>query len=102
MQELKYLAGYSESLLNKVKNLIHEDKLGEYIKNKYPEAHTIRTDRALYDFTMNIKNRFLQKSQPLGRVIYDSKINAVDHVLGMHYYISKVRDQKLNQSMKLK
>ncbi|HNX22619.1 MAG TPA: DUF45 domain-containing protein [Spirochaetota bacterium] len=102
MQELKYLAGYSETVLSRVNKLINEDRLGDFLLKKYPSSHAIRTDKALYDFTMALKNEFLQKSQPLSKVIYDSKINAIDHVLGMHYYISKVQGVKLKSKHEIK
>lgn len=102
MQELKYLAAYSDTIAEKVNQLILDNKLGDFLLIKYPAAHTIRTDRALYDFTMSVKNEFLKKSQPLNKVIYDSKINAVDHVLGMHYYISKVQGANIKSKHEIK
>ena len=102
MQEFKYLAGYSESVLSQVKTLITENRLGDYLLNKYPSAHTIRTDKALYDFTIALKNGFIQKSQPLNKVSYDSKISPIDNVLGMHYYISKVQGSKLKSKNEIK
>lgn len=102
MQEFRYLAGYSESVLSQVKILIAENRLGDYLLNKYPSAHTIRTDKALYDFTIALKNGFIQKSQPLNKVSYDSKISPIDNVLGMHYYISKVQGSKLKSKNEIK
>ena len=102
MQELKYLAGYSETVLCQVDKLITENRLGDYLLNKYPSAHSIRTDKALYDYTIALKNEFLHKSQPLSKVTYDSKINAIDHVLGMHYYISKVQGAKLKSKHEIR
>lgn len=101
-QEFKFLAGYSESVLSQVKTLIAENRLGDYLLNKYPSAHTIRTDKALYDFTIALKNGFIQKSQPLNKVSYDSKISPIDNVLGMHYYISKVQGAKLKSKNEIK
>lgn len=102
MQEFRYLAGYSESVLSQVKTLIAENRLGDYLLNKYPSAHTIRTDKALYDFTIALKNGFIQKSQPLNKVSYDSKISPIDNVLGMHYFISKVQGSKLKSKNEIK
>jgi predicted metal-dependent hydrolase len=102
MQELKYFSGYSESVLNKVNTLIKENRLGDYLLNKYPAAHSIRTDKALYEFTIALKNEYIQKSQPLNKVIYDTKINTIDQVLGMHYYISKVQGANLKSKHEIK
>jgi len=102
MVELKYLSGYSEDLKNQVNQLLIEKKLGDFLINKYPTAHEIKTDKALYDFTISLKNKFIQKSHPLKKVTYDSKINPVDQVLGIHYYISKVQGAKLKTRNEIK
>ncbi len=56
MQALKYLAGYPEQIAGRVNRLIAEDRLGKYLSVKYPSRHDIRTEKALYDFTVAIKN----------------------------------------------
>ncbi|OGT97410.1 MAG: metal-dependent hydrolase [Geobacteraceae bacterium GWB2_52_12] len=95
MHQLKYLAGYSEQILTKVSRLIEEDKLGSFLVKKYPTVHTIKTDKALYDFTMEIKNEFLRTAQPLSRVTYDGKIHVIQHALGSHTFVSRVQGGKL-------
>ncbi|MEY3881381.1 MAG: hypothetical protein RIQ94_2177, partial [Pseudomonadota bacterium] len=74
MHELKYLTGYSENITNPVRDLISNDKLGETLLKRYPLVHTIRTDKALYTYTVDLKNALLKQSQPLSKVIYDDKI----------------------------
>jgi len=95
MYQLKYLAGYSEQVTNRVQQLIAEDRLGSFLMKKYPDAHEIRTDRALYDFTMSIKNEFLRSAQPLSRVAYDGKLHVVQQALGTHTFVSRVQGGKL-------
>lgn len=95
MYQLKYLAGYSEQVTNRVQQLIAEDRLGSFLTQKYPETHEIRTDRALYDFTMSIKNEFLRSAQPLSRVAYDGKLHVVQQALGTHTFVSRVQGGKL-------
>lgn len=95
MRELKYLAGYSESVTSKVGQLLAEKRLGEVLLKKYPSAHDIRTERALYDFTLELKEQFLRKSQPLSKVIYDSKISVINNALGTHSFVSRVQGAKL-------
>ncbi|OHB25039.1 MAG: metal-dependent hydrolase [Desulfuromonadaceae bacterium GWC2_58_13] len=95
MQELKYLAGYSEQLTGQVQRLIAEQQLGEVLRRRYPLAHEIKTDRALYDFTVELKNQFLRKTQPLSKVAFDSKINVIHHALGLHTFISRVQGGNL-------
>ena len=102
MQELKYLAGYSEKVTGQVGVLITENRLGSFLLKKYPEAHDFRTDKALYGFAVAIKNAFLRKSQPLNKVTYDCSINAVNHALGTHTFIARVQGGKLKSKHEIR
>lgn len=95
MRQLKYLAGYSELLITQAGQLLAENRLSSFLKQKYPLAHDIRTDKALYDFAMEIKNGFLRTAQPLSRVVYDGKIHVVRNALGSHTFVSRVQGGKL-------
>jgi len=95
MQELKYLQGYPDSVTNQVALLVTEQKLGSLLAQKYPSAHSIRTEKSLYDFTMEMKNKYLSTSAPISKVIFDGKINVIHHALGTHTFISRVQGAKL-------
>lgn len=95
MHQLKYLAGYPEQLTVQVQRLVTEQRLGDAIMKRFPVAHDIKTDRALYDFTIDLKNRFLRKAPPLSKVTFDNKINVIHDALGLHTYISRVQGGKL-------
>ena len=95
MQELSYLTGYSAQITGQVQQLIAEQQLGKLLLKRYPLPHEITTDRALYGFTVGLKNQFLRKSQPLSKVVFDSKINLVHQALGIHSFVSRVQGGKL-------
>jgi predicted metal-dependent hydrolase len=95
MYQFSYLAGYPEQITNQVSRLIAENRLGIFLKKKYPAAHEIRTDKALYDFTVELKNEFLRTAQPLSRVAYDNKIHVILNALGSHTFVSRVQGGKL-------
>lgn len=95
MNELKYLAGYSEKLVSQIEQLLAEKRLAGFLLDRYPAAHDIRTDRSLYDYTMEIKNEFLRNAQPISKVSYDGKINVINNALGLHTFISRVQGGKL-------
>lgn len=95
MHDMKYLVGYPEAVAGQVAQLIAQDKLGAFLKGKYPVAHGITTDKALYDFTVELKNRHLRKAAPLSKVVYDSKINILHQALGTHTFVSRVQGAKL-------
>jgi predicted metal-dependent hydrolase len=95
MQELKYLQGYPDSVTNQVALLVTEQRLGSLLAQKYPSAHSIRTEKSLYDFTMEMKNKYLSTSAPISKVVFDGKINVIHHALGTHTFISRVQGAKL-------
>ncbi len=95
MQTLKYLTGYPAQVTGQIEQLIAEQRLGAVLLKKYPSAHEIKTDRALYDFTIKLKNRYLRKSPPLSRVVFDNKINLTHQALGLHSFVSRVQGGKL-------
>lgn len=91
MRKLKYLAGYSATVTEQVHQLIDSNKLAEVLLKKYPAAHNIRTDKALYAFTMELKKQFLRQSNPLSKVVYDDKIDVLHQALGLHSFVSRVQ-----------
>lgn len=93
--QLKYLQGYPEQVLSQVQSLIDQGKLATWVKNKYPTLHNLTSEKALYDYTIAIKNRYLKKSAPLSKVIYDPKIHIVNHALGLHTFVSRNHGGKL-------
>ncbi|WP_269144431.1 M48 metallopeptidase family protein [Methylicorpusculum oleiharenae] len=95
MKSLSYLGGYPEPVIERVKSLINADQLGEQILKRYPAAHEIRTDKALYQYVMSLKNERLKMSSPLSKVAYDDKISVLNDALGLHTQISRVQGSRL-------
>ena len=102
MRELKYLAGYPDVVTSQVGQMITENRLGSLLLKRYPVPHGIRTDKSLYGFTVGIKDRFLRKSEPLGKVAYDGKINVIRHALGLHAFVSRVQGARLKASHEIR
>ncbi len=95
MQALKYLSAYSDQTRAQVSKLIEQDKLADVLRQRYACAHTIRTDRALYDYVQDLKTEFLRNADPINKVAYDNKIHVIQHALGLHTSISRVQGGKL-------
>ncbi|SJM90068.1 putative metal dependent hydrolase [Crenothrix polyspora] len=95
MNTLKYLIGYSTTVTQQVQKLIDNDKLAEVLLKKYPVAHNIKTDKALYTYTVDMKNQYLRQSNPLSKVIYDDKIDVLHQALGLHTFVSRVQGGNL-------
>ena len=95
MKPLKYLAGYPPLLLARVQALLDEWKLGAMLAQKYPEPHQVRNDGQLYDYVQEMKERYMRKAVPLGKVLYDGRLQVVQHALGTHTTVSRVQGAKL-------
>ena len=102
MVKLKYLAGYSETLTDQVYKLIDNNKLGDVLLKKYPIIHDIRTDKALYNYVMVIKNQFIRQSSSLSKVIYDDKIDVLHQALGLHSFVSRVQGNNLKSKNEIR
>lgn len=90
-----YLAGYAPQLAEKVRQLIKEDTLADYLLSKYPNPHGIRTDIALYQYVQKIKAKYLRNEVQLSKVQFDTKLHVVQRALGMHTRISRAQGARL-------
>lgn len=92
---MKYLSAYSEQTLAQVRQVMDQGRLGEVLLQRYPKAHDIRTDRALYDYVQDLRAEFLRNAAPIDKVAFDSKIHVINHALGLHTSVSRVQGGKL-------
>lgn len=90
-----YLAGYPQHLSGQVQQLIAEGRLGPWLLKRFPGAHPVRTDRALYDYVDELKRDYLRNTGPLSKVAYDGKLQSVRNALGTHTRIARVQGGKL-------
>lgn len=102
MPTLKYLAGYRDEVQAQARQLVAQGRLGEMLRRKYPATHDVRTDTALYDYVLELKNRFLRKAEPLSRVAYDSHLQVLRNALGTHSTISRVQGGKLKSKREIR
>ena len=98
MDALKYLAGYPEHVLARVRTLVEQDRLGAMLADKYDQSHAVRTDGQLHAYVQALKARHLRKSAPLGKVVYDSKLQVMKHALGTHTTRYRVQGDRLKAS----
>ena len=91
---LKYFTGYPSETTLQITQIIDEQRLSKVLLKKYPQAHSVRTDNSLYLYTVDIKNKFMNKASPLSKVAYDNKIKVMQHALGQHHFINRVQGNK--------
>ena len=99
---MKYLAGYPPHVVASVHALIEQGRLGPMLDDKYSQPHSVRSDGLLYDYVQALKDRHLRKSVPLGKVIYDGKLQVMKHALGTHTSISRVQGDGLKASREIR
>jgi predicted metal-dependent hydrolase len=99
---LKYLTGYPANLIEQVRQMQAQGQLGEYLDRRYPETHEVRTDRALYDYVMGLKQQFMRNAEPLSKVAYDNKLKVIQHALGTHTAISRVQGGRLKAKREIR
>lgn len=97
-----YLAGYPAHLVAPVRQLIEQKRLGEILLQKYPQAHEVRTDKALYDYTQEIRNSHLRNAGQLSKVVFDSKLQILQQALGTHTNIARVQGGKLKAKREIR
>jgi UTP pyrophosphatase len=102
MDTLKYLAGYPPHLIAQVRALMEQGRLGTILGQKYGQPHAVRNDGQLYEYVQDMKDRHLRQSAPLGKVVYDSKLQVMKHALGTHTTISRVQGGRLKASREMR
>jgi predicted metal-dependent hydrolase len=98
----QYLAHYPEQVRAQVAALLDAGKLGELLARRYRADHSIRTDKALFEYTQALKNRFLKRAAPLAKVCFDDKISLKQQALGLHTSISRVQGSKLKAKREIR
>ena len=99
---MKYLTGYPETLLAQVRQLMAQDRLGAMLTQRYPGRHTVRSDRALFDYVQDLKNDYLRSSAPLSKVCFDNKLHVIRHALGTHSRVSRVQGSQLKAKREIR
>jgi predicted metal-dependent hydrolase len=92
---LKYLNHYPAALQAQIQHMLVENKLGQYLQKKYPESHVIQSNKALYDYAVELKQNYLKNAVPIDKVIYDNHLTVDHHALGLNTAISRIQGGKL-------
>ena len=103
MSDLIYLSSYPDPIQQQVRQLLQQGKLGSILQQRYPQMqHQVQTDKALYELTLQLKQRFLKSSEPLSKVLFDPKIHVINNALGTHTQISRVQGGKLKSKNEIR
>ena len=99
---LPYLVGYPDETLASVRLLLAQGRLADALQRRYPDVHEVRTDGALYDYTMALKTRFMRNAEPLSKVAFDNRLHVIHNALGTHTTIARVQGNKLKAKREIR
>jgi predicted metal-dependent hydrolase len=99
---LKYLQHYSSTLQDKIRQLHQQNQLGDYIAQRYLQSHNVQTDKALYEYSSEIKQAYLRNAPLLDKVHYDNRLSIEHHALGLNTAISRVQGGKLKAKKEIR
>lgn len=102
MQPLRYLQAYPQQLQDQVRQLIEQDRLGEYLERRYPARHDVQSDKALYVYAMDLKQQYMRTAPAVDKVLYDNKLDVVQRALGLNTAISRVQGGKLKAKKEIR
>ena len=90
-----YLAGYPDDLVESINQMIEKKRLAEWLLSRYPQRHDVRSDRALYEYVMELKSTYLRNAGQINRVAFDNTLHLTRNALGMHTSKTQVHGAKL-------
>ena len=102
MTAFKYLQGYPPHLQQQVMQMVAEDRLGDYLARRYPNHHQVQSDKALYGYTVELKQEFLRSAPAIDKVLYDNRLDLTHRALGLHTAVSRVQGGKLKAKKEIR
>lgn len=98
----KYLQGYPQHLQQQVMQMVSEDRLGDYLTRRYPNRHQVQSDKALYGYTVELKQEYLRSAPAIDKVLYDNRLDLTHRALGLHTAVSRVQGGKLKAKKEIR
>jgi predicted metal-dependent hydrolase len=102
MNPLKYLQAYPSSLQEQVRQMITQDRLGDYLRQRYSQRHDVQSDKALYNYAQGLKQEHLRNAPNIDKVLFDNRLDLTHRALGLHTAISRVQGGKLKAKKEIR
>ncbi|KIU46635.1 MULTISPECIES: YgjP-like metallopeptidase domain-containing protein [Pseudomonas] len=102
MTVLKYLQAYPPALQDQVRQMIAQNRLGDYLRQRYPERHAVQSDKALYAYAQALKQEHLRNAPNLDKVLFDNRLDLTHRALGLHTAVSRVQGGKLKAKKEIR
>ncbi|GGP23910.1 M48 metallopeptidase family protein [Silvimonas iriomotensis] len=102
MSKLRFLTGYPPEVVTRVEQLLDSGELAPWLTKRYPDRNEIQTDKALYDYVIEIKQRYLKNAPQPARVQYDNQLDLIGGTLGTNTFASRVQGSKLKRKNEIR
>lgn len=102
MPPLRYLQGYPAQLQEQIRKLIAEQRLGDYLAQRYSGKHSVQSDKALYAYIVALKQEHLRNAPAIDKVLFDNRLDLTHRALGLHTAISRVQGGKLKAKKEIR
>lgn len=99
---LKYLQHYPAHLQQQIYTMKMQNQLADYFNVRYPKKHNIQTDKSLFIYCNEIKEKFLRNAPVLNKVHFDNRLSLEHHALGLNTAISRVQGGKLTAKKEIR
>jgi len=99
---LPYLAGYPETTLAPVRELLAAGRLGAHVAARYPDRHPYTSSKLLRGYVAELKQRHLKTAKPVSKVLYDDRLLAVEDALGLHTFRSRAHGAKVRATSEIR
>ena len=99
---MNYLAGYAPALVAQAQALLDAGRLGDTLRQRYPEVHEVRSERALLEYVTELKREFMRSAPPLAKVAWDPKLHILRNALGTHTAVSRVQGTQLKAKREIR
>ena len=102
MTAFKYLQGYPPHLQQQVMQMVAENRLGDYLARRYHNSNQVQSDKALYGYTVELKQEYLRSAPAIDKVLYDNRLDLTHRALGLHTAVSRVQGGKLKAKKEIR
>lgn len=82
--------------------MIAQNRLGDYLRQRYPERHALQSDKALYAYAQALKQEHLRNAPNLDKVLFDNRLDLTHRALGLHTAVSRVQGGKLKAKKEIR
>jgi UTP pyrophosphatase len=102
MPPLKYLQAYPANLQDQIRQLIAQQRLGDYLSQRYPGRHEVQSDKALYAYVQGLKQEHLRNAPAIDKVLFDNRLDLTHRALGLHTAVSRVQGGRLKAKKEIR